>query len=147
MRWRARADVHVGSFPGRLRRRGCRTVTDRIGLSAARRGIQPARIRTMQRHSPAAWSFARPQGIIMLLSVLASCPLAQAPAAAARAPGPMDAATRDSLIALIQKDRADTERWLKSDPTSYLAAVRRLDFDDRARLSVGSAAGNDLRLE
>ena len=58
-----------------------------------------------------------------------------------------DAALRDSLVASIRKDRADTETWLKSSSTSYLAAVRRMDFDDRRALTIGSAPGNDLRLE
>jgi hypothetical protein len=57
------------------------------------------------------------------------------------------ATARDSLTAAIQKDRADTETWLKSSPTSYLAAVRRVDFEDHPTLTVGRAAGNDVRLE
>ncbi|HET9328172.1 MAG TPA: DUF1684 domain-containing protein [Candidatus Eisenbacteria bacterium] len=56
-------------------------------------------------------------------------------------------ATPDSLVAAIQKERADTEKWLQTSPTSYLAAVRRVDFDDKQELTVGSAPGNDVRLE
>lgn len=67
---------------------------------------------------------------------------------AARAkPAALDPALRDSLVASIQKDRSDTESWLKSGPTSYLAAVRRLDFEGRPELTIGSAPGNDLRIE
>jgi uncharacterized protein (DUF1684 family) len=47
----------------------------------------------------------------------------------------------------IQKDRADTEKWLKSDPTSYLATIERRDFGDRKTLTVGRAPTNDVRLD
>ena len=53
----------------------------------------------------------------------------------------------DSLFAFYAKDRADTEEWLKSAPTSYLATVQRKDFEGRPSLTVGSAAGNDLRID
>jgi uncharacterized protein (DUF1684 family) len=70
------------------------------------------------------------------------------PSAAVSAPDTRDqAAARDTVIAALRKDRADTETWLKSSPTSYLAAVRRVDFEGRPALTVGGAAGNDVRLE
>jgi len=53
----------------------------------------------------------------------------------------------DTLVAAIRTDRADTETWLRTSPTSYLAAVSRVDFDNRRELTVGSAAGNDVKLE
>jgi uncharacterized protein (DUF1684 family) len=53
-----------------------------------------------------------------------------------------DAALRD-----IQKDREDTEKWLKSDRTSYLAAIGRRDFGDRKTLTVGRAVDNDVRID
>jgi uncharacterized protein (DUF1684 family) len=53
----------------------------------------------------------------------------------------------DSITAAILADRKDTEEWLRSKPTSYLAAVTRIDFEKRSTLTVGSAAGNDLRLQ
>lgn len=56
-------------------------------------------------------------------------------------------ATADAAVKAIQKDRADTEKWLRSDPTSYLAAVARTNFDGRKTLTVGRAADNDVRLE
>ena len=59
----------------------------------------------------------------------------------------IDPSARDSLVRSIEKGRSDTEAWLKSDSTSYLAAVRRLDFDERTTLTVGRATGNDLRLD
>jgi len=57
------------------------------------------------------------------------------------------AAGADSITAAILAERKDTEEWLRSKPTSYLAAVSRLDFDNRSALTVGSAPGNDLRLQ
>jgi uncharacterized protein (DUF1684 family) len=70
-----------------------------------------------------------------------------APGMAQGASASPGSAGRDSVTAAILKDRADTERWLKSSPTSYLAAVRRMDFEDHRTLTVGRERGNDLRLE
>ncbi len=67
--------------------------------------------------------------------------------AAATPAAPTGTTARDSLTAAILKDRTDTETWLKTSPTSYLAAVERMDFEDRSALTVGAAAGNDLRLQ
>ena len=47
----------------------------------------------------------------------------------------------------IAKDRAGTEAWLRSSPTSYLAAVSRTDFGSRPALSVGRAPDNDVRID
>ena len=47
----------------------------------------------------------------------------------------------------IEKDRADTQKWLQSDPTSYLATIDRRDFEQRKTLSVGRAADNDVRID
>ena len=52
------------------------------------------------------------------------------------------ASTRDIL-----KDRADTEKWLKDDPTSYLATIDRRDFGDKSMLTVGRAVDNDVRID
>lgn len=67
----------------------------------------------------------------------------------AAAPGPVSltAAQRAAVIKEIDKDRVDTEQWLKGDPTSYLATVDRTDFGSRTTLTVGRAAGNDLRVD
>lgn len=62
-------------------------------------------------------------------------------------PPPLTAAEADTLRARYAKDRADTEEWLKSSPTSYLATILRRDFEDRASLTVGSAPGSDVRIE
>jgi uncharacterized protein len=47
----------------------------------------------------------------------------------------------------IEKDRQETRDWLKSEPTSYLAAVSRRDFGEEATLTVGRAPGNDVRVD
>ena len=56
------------------------------------------------------------------------------------------ASAADSPLEAIRKDREDTMKWLKSDPSSYLAAVKRVSFGDKIRLTVGSAADNDIAL-
>lgn len=56
-------------------------------------------------------------------------------------------AQRDSVTAAIERERAETQKWLKEAPTSYLAAVRRTDFEGRSTLTVGRAAGNDVRVD
>lgn len=57
---------------------------------------------------------------------------------------PTDAAT---ALKDIEKDRADTQKWLQSDPTSYLATIDRRDFEQKKTLSVGRAADNDVRID
>jgi hypothetical protein len=52
-----------------------------------------------------------------------------------------------AVIKAIEKDRADTEQWLRSDPGSYLATIDRRDFGPNRTLTVGRAADNDLRLD
>jgi uncharacterized protein len=59
----------------------------------------------------------------------------------------LSAAEADTLMRFYAKDRAETEDWLKSGATSYLATVQRKDFGDRPSLTIGSAPGNDLRLD
>ena len=83
-----------------------------------------------------------PRGVRPLafsLALLASLALRQAPLSAAPT-------AADSITTAILADRKDTEEWLRSKPTSYLAAVARVDFDQRPTLTLGSAPGNDLRL-
>ena len=55
--------------------------------------------------------------------------------------------TAAAAIKTIAKDRTDTENWLRSDPSSYLAAIDRRDFGARKTLAVGRAADNDVRLD
>jgi uncharacterized protein (DUF1684 family) len=59
----------------------------------------------------------------------------------------LTAAEADTLLRSYAKDRADTEEWLKTSPTSYLATVQRRDFGDEPSLTVGSVAGNDMRID
>jgi uncharacterized protein len=67
-------------------------------------------------------------------------------------PGPakpvvLTAEQRADVLKQIAKDRADTEEWLKSDISSYLATVDRRDFEQRKTLTVGRAADNDIRVD
>jgi uncharacterized protein (DUF1684 family) len=86
-----------------------------------------------------------------LIAVLAIAhPAASAPPVPnPRAPGPakLTAAEAETLRAAILADRADTENWLETSPTSYLATVQRRDFDERPTLVLGSASGADVRID
>ncbi|MBI5201392.1 MAG: DUF1684 domain-containing protein [Elusimicrobia bacterium] len=57
------------------------------------------------------------------------------------------APAQDPIVAEILKDREETRDWLKSKPTSYLAAIRRKDFGSKTALTVGSAEDDDVRLD
>jgi uncharacterized protein len=57
-----------------------------------------------------------------------------------------DNATAEKILKEIEKDRSETREWLRSSPTSYLAAVNRIDFGNQKTLTVGRAADNDLLL-
>lgn len=59
----------------------------------------------------------------------------------------LSAAEADTLLKSYAKDRADTEEWLKSSPTSYLATILRRDFEERASLTVGNASTSDVRID
>jgi hypothetical protein len=74
-------------------------------------------------------------GVIALSAVSPARPVKLTPTAAKAA------------VKAIGKDRADTEKWLRSDPTSYLAAVDRRDFEDKKTLTVGRAVDNDVRID
>src|SRR5580704_6477347 len=74
-------------------------------------------------------------GVVALLAASHARPVKLTPAEA-------QAAVKD-----IQKDRADTENWLRTDPTSYLATIDRVGFEDRKALTVGRAADNDVRID
>jgi uncharacterized protein (DUF1684 family) len=66
---------------------------------------------------------------------------------AADRPATLKKADADAAVKAILKDRADTEGWLRADPTSYLAAVARTNFDGRTVITVGRAPDNDVRLD
>ena len=55
-------------------------------------------------------------------------------------------AAADSIRKAIEKDHADTEAWLQTSPTSYLAAIARRDFGGKTILNVGTDASNDVRV-
>ncbi len=59
-------------------------------------------------------------------------------------PEPLTPGERDSLTHVIEQDRLDTENYLKSSPTSYFAAVNRVDFGQRTTLVVGRARDCDV---
>jgi uncharacterized protein len=53
----------------------------------------------------------------------------------------------DSLSAASDRERHETELWLQSSPTSYLATIQRKDFGDQTSLTVGRAEDNDVRID
>jgi len=73
--------------------------------------------------------------------------LAAATAAEPARPVKLEKAAADAVLKEIQKDRTDTEEWLKSGITSYLATVDRQDFGTNKTLTVGRTADNDLRID
>ncbi len=81
-----------------------------------------------------------------LASISVASAIRPAPAAVAR-PVKLVRAAADSVMQAILKDRADTEDWLKSKPTSYLATVQRQDFGARASMVVGREAGCEVRID
>jgi uncharacterized protein len=66
---------------------------------------------------------------------------------AATPPATLSPAEQKAALLDIEKDRAETQAWLKSDPQSYLATVDRLDFERRTSLTVGRASDNDVRID
>jgi len=77
-------------------------------------------------------------------------PLALMAMLVARGPVPhvrLDAARLDSLRQASATARAAERADLATGPTSYLAAVQRVDFGVRSRLVVGSAADCDVRVD
>jgi uncharacterized protein (DUF1684 family) len=103
---------------------------------------------------PASAGFAAARRIALaLLSVSALAVVVSAQAGAGRAavkPAVPVALPKEAAAAVlneIAKDRADTQKWLQSEPTSYLATVDRRDFGNRNTMTVGRAADNDLRID
>ena len=86
------------------------------------------------------------------MSVFPSFLLALLVAARASAPVPagpvsLTPAVRDSLTQALVQGRAESAEWLKSSPSSYLAAVQRVDFGNSTALTVGRAADNSVRVD
>jgi uncharacterized protein (DUF1684 family) len=69
--------------------------------------------------------------------------------AAAGPAAPVRLSSADAAEALrsIEKDRAETQNWLRAAPTSYLATIDRRDFLTKRTLSVGRATDNDVRID
>jgi len=88
--------------------------------------------------------------LIVLLAATPATPARHArsaPAVTPAKPMRLAAAAADSIVRVILKDRADTEEWLKSGATSYLATVQRRDFDEKSTLIVGRDPGCDVRID
>src|SRR6476620_3878536 len=68
-------------------------------------------------------------------------------AAAPAQPVKLSPADASKVLKEIEQDRIDTQKWLQSDATSYLATIDRRDFELKKTLSVGRAADNDLRID
>lgn len=86
---------------------------------------------------------------LLAILALATLPLTSAVPArrpAAAPPVQLAPAEADSLRRALEADRAETLEWLRSSPTSYLAAVGREDFGERTTLTLGSDGDNALRL-
>lgn len=80
-----------------------------------------------------------------MLFVIAALVTLAAPRAAD--PVRLPARAADSLRAAAQKDRAETQDWLKTNKTSYLATIQRRDFENKTALTAGRAPGNDVRVD
>jgi uncharacterized protein len=61
-------------------------------------------------------------------------------------PMKMEKSAADKAVQEIEKDRVDTQEWLRSNAHSYLAAVDRVNFGEKTTITVGSAGDNDLQL-
>jgi uncharacterized protein len=80
---------------------------------------------------------------LAVFAVVVSAAVRAAPAG----PVALSPAAAEVVRKEIERDRADTQKWLKSDPTSYLATVDRRDFEQRTTLTVGRAVDNDVRVD
>lgn len=88
-----------------------------------------------------------PAALIAAVVVLGVLTGALTDAAGPSTPVKLAPAEAAAAARAIEKDRADADAWLKSDPTSYLATIDRRDFLDRKTLTVGRASDNDVRIE
>jgi hypothetical protein len=69
-----------------------------------------------------------------LTLALALVALAKPQATGAAGPVQLTKGAAETVIKALQKDRADSENWLRSDATSYLATIARRDFGDKKTL-------------
>ncbi len=94
-------------------------------------------------------AYRAPLTVLLLVGLLAgvgACGKKAAEEGAATG-GQLSQAEVDTLLAGYAKDRAETQEWLQSSPTSYLAAVQRRDFGSETSLTVGRDPGNDVRID
>jgi uncharacterized protein (DUF1684 family) len=82
-----------------------------------------------------------------LIPGMVAASLAGLQAASPSQPVKLTRAAAEAVIKEIQKDRSDTENWLRSDPTSYLATIDRKAFGEKKTMTVGRAADNDVRID
>jgi hypothetical protein len=82
-----------------------------------------------------------------LILALALAALAEPQAIGPARPVQLATSAGEAVIRALQKDRADSEKWLRSDATSYLATIARRDFGDKKTLTIGRAADNDVRID
>lgn len=89
-----------------------------------------------------------PFTVALLTSLLAVLAVSAGCGRGGKAPATkMTAAEADSLLKAYAKDRSETDSLERSSPMSYFATVQRQDFGDKTALTVGSAPGNDVRVE
>ena len=65
---------------------------------------------------------------ILTIALVAAAAWAAVVAATPAQPVKLSAAAAATVLKEIEKDRTDTQKWLQSDPTSYLATIDRRDF-------------------
>jgi hypothetical protein len=94
-----------------------------------------------------AWSAAAEQLENIMLSILVTVLAVAAAAAVPAKPVVLDPAAADTIRQQIVRERAESEEWLRSKPTSYLATILRRDFGNRTQLSVGRDPDNDVRID
>jgi len=83
---------------------------------------------------------------VALLTLTVGAAAGATPVAPAK-PVQLSPAEADSITKAILKDRADTEQWLKSGESSYLATVQRVDFGAKRTLTVGRDSDNDVIID
>jgi uncharacterized protein len=84
---------------------------------------------------------------ILRIALVSAAAWATVVAATPAQPVKLSAAAAATVLKEIDKDRTDTQKWLQSDPTSYLATIDRRDFEQKKTLTVGRAADNDVRID
>jgi len=88
-----------------------------------------------------------PLALLALTWSAASAAGAPTPKPQPAKPATLTKVEADTLVKALEKDRNETLEWLRTSPTSYLATVQRRDFGDQTSLTVGSAPGNDVRID